>query len=277
MEDKKVKISELRKVPGIGNKTIEKIKKQIDVSEYISEYDKGMHLSKNTVYQGDCLELMNGIPDKSVDMILCDLPYGTTWAEWDSVIDFDKIWSQYNRVIKNKGAIVLFSNQPFTTRLINSNLTEYKYTWYWVKNSLGNYLNAKYQPLRKLEEINVFHNHKYYPQGVVPYNRVSYRGSSSKTTMQNYKNNWLQTHTGYPHNVLEFDLDKNKLHPTQKPVKLLEYLIKTYTKEGEVILDNCIGSGSTAVAAIKTNREYIGIELKEEYVNMANKRIENVK
>lgn len=223
------------------------------------------------LYNGDCLEIMKEIPDKSVDMILCDLPYGTTWAKWDSVIDFKFLWQEYNRVCK--GAIVLFSSEPFTTKLINSNIKNYKYTWYWIKNIKGNYLNAKRQPLRQLEEINIFNKHNYYPQGIRKTNKVSTRGSSAKTTMQNYSNVWIQENEGYPSNILFYNLDKDKLHPTQKPVELLEYLIKTYTNEGETVLDNCMGSGSTGVACLSTKRHFIGIELDNTYFETCKNRI----
>lgn len=223
---------------------------------------------------------MKKIDDKSIDMILCDLPYGTTWAKWDSIIDFDLLWKEYNRICK--GAIVLFSSQPFTTKLNNSNIKNYRYTWYWVKNIAGNYLNAKRQPLRKVEDINVFESiseisvfnkHNYSPQGLQDCDKISRRGSSAKTTMQNYDNEWHQTKTGYPTNVLTYPLDKEKLHPTQKPVALIEYLIKTYTSEGDLVLDNCIGSGTTAVGCINTNRNYIGFELDNAYYEIAKNRI----
>lgn len=225
------------------------------------------------LYQGDCLELMNGIRDKSVDMILADLPYGTTWAKWDNIIDFSQMWKEYERICK--GAVVLFSTQPFTTQLINSNIKNYKYTWYWIKNIKGNYLNAKRQPLRQLEEVNVFYKHSYYPQGLKEYNKMGRSGSGAKTTMTNYSNRWFQEKTGYPSNILYYDLDKDKYHPTQKPVDLLEYLVKTYTKECEVVLDNVMGSGSTGVACVNTNRKFIGIELDEDYYNIAKNRIFN--
>lgn len=226
---------------------------------------------------------MKKIEDKSIDMILCDLPYGTTWAKWDSIINFELLWQEYNRICK--GAIVLFSSQPFTTKLNNSNIKNYKYTWYWVKNIAGNYLNAKRQPLRKVEDINVFESiseisvfnkHIYNPQGLIDCDRIAKRGSSAKTTMQNYDNEWHQTKTGYPTNILIYPLDKEKLHPTQKPIALLEYLINTYTNEGELVLDNCMGSGSTAVACINTNRNFIGFEKDSSYYDLATKRIEEV-
>lgn len=275
MQEQYISLTDLRKVSGIGYKTIERIKTQLLQSElddnYKSQYNTNIKLDVNEIYQGDCLELMNGIPDKSVDMILCDLPYGTTWATWDKVINFNKLWKQYERICK--GAIVLFSSHIFSTQLISSNIDNYKYTWYWIKNNKGNYLNVKRQPMRQVEEINIFYNHNYFPQGLTSYNKVRSRGSSAKTTMENYSNTWHQENTGYPSDVLHYDLDTNKLHPTQKPVDLLEYLIKTYTNENEVILDNCIGSGSTVIAAINTSRNYIGIELDENYYNIAKNRI----
>jgi DNA modification methylase len=229
----------------------------------------------NEIYNVDCLVGMRDIPDKSVDMILCDLPYGTTWAKWDNVINFDLLWKEYNRIIKPNSAIVLFSSQPFTTKLIESNLKNFKYTWYWIKNIKGNYLNAKRQPLRQVEEINVFNKHNYYPQGLKKVNKIGRSGGGAKTTMQNYANEWFQENTGYPSNVLYYDLDKDKYHPTQKPVDLCEFLIKTYTDEGEIVLDNCMGSGTTAIAAINTNRNYIGFELEKEYYEIATKRIKD--
>ena len=142
------------------------------------------------LYNGDCLEVMDRLIKEGVkvDMILCDLPYGTTWAKWDKIIDFGKLWNQYNRMMKPNGVIVLFSSQPFTTKLIESNIKNYKYTWYWIKNIKGNYLNAKRQPLRQVEEINVFNKHNYYPQGLKEYNKIGKSGSGAKTTMCNYSN-----------------------------------------------------------------------------------------
>ena len=231
---------------------------------------------KYKLYQGDCLEIMKGIPDKSIDMILCDLPYGETWAKWDKHISFDDLWERYNKIIKDDCAIVLFSSQPFTTKLISSNIKNYKYTWYWIKNIKGNYLNAKRQPLRRLEEINVFNKHKYFPQGIEQCNKISKRGSNAKTTLNNYNTEWIQTTKKYPDNILYYDLDKDKYHPTQKPVGLLEYLIKTYTNENEVVLDCCMGSGSTGVAALNTNRRFVGIELDEKYFNIAVERLKDI-
>lgn len=218
---------------------------------------------------------MQEIPDKSIDLILCDLPYGTTWAKWDNCIDLKELWEQYNRICT--GAVVLFATQPFASKLVMSNLKNYKYSWYFSKNILGNYLNAKRQPLRCIEEICVFNKHKYNPQDIVSCDKKAKRGTAAKTTMQNYKNQWCQTKTNYPKNLLVYSLDKEKFHPTQKPVALLEYLIKTYTNPGDVVLDNCMGSGSTCVAAINTGRHYIGYEKEQKYFDIALDRIRATK
>ncbi|MGL5749456.1 MAG: DNA-methyltransferase [Paraclostridium sp.] len=228
------------------------------------------------LFNGDCLDVMdllieNGI---KVDTIICDLPYGTTWAKWDSIINFDELWSRYNKIIKDNGAIVLFSSQPFTTKLIASNIKDYKYTWYWIKNNKGNFLNAKRQPMRQLEEINVFKKHNYYPQGLtINESGVGRSGGCAKHTMTNYSKEWKQEFTGYPSNILHYDVVRKGLHPTEKPVDLLEYLVKTYTKEGDVVLDNCMGVGSTGVACENLNRKFIGIELDEKYFDIAVDRI----
>jgi site-specific DNA-methyltransferase (adenine-specific) len=225
------------------------------------------------LYLGDCLEIMKDIPNKSIDCIICDLPYGATWQKWDNIISFDEIWKHYNRIIRDNGAIVLFASQPFTTKLINSNIKNFKYVWYWIKNIKGNYLNAKRQPLRQVEEIAVFNKHNYFPQGLKEFNKMGRRGGGARINLQNYKDEWFQENTNYPSNILYYDLDKDKFHPTQKPVGLLEYLIKTYTNEGEVVLDNCMGSGSTGVACMNTNRKFIGIELDEKYFDISINRI----
>lgn len=229
----------------------------------------------NRVLHGDCLEWLPQIDDKSIDVVICDLPYGTTWAKWDKIIDFDFLWKEYNRIAK--GAVVLFSTQPFTTQLISSNIKNYKYTWYWKKNIVGNFLNAKRQPLRQMEEINVFNKHNYYPQGLQDYNKIAKRGSNNKITLDNYGTEWFQEKTNYPRNVLEFDLETKRYHPTQKPVSLLEFLIRTYTNEGDTVLDNTCGSGSTAVASIKSNRNFILMEKEWDYCEIANERIKQAK
>ena len=228
------------------------------------------------LWQGDCLELMKDIPDGSIDMILCDLPYGTTACKWDTVIPFEPLWEQYNRIIKENGAILLFGSQPFTTELNHSNLKMFRYEWVWVKNNSTGFQLANKRPLKKHELISVFYRKQptYNPQGLQIFGKVNRRSSSGDNWSELNSNSYVQQFTNYPTQLLEFAYDKDKLHPTQKPVALLEYLIKTYTKEGEIVLDNCMGSGSTGVACINTNRRFIGIELGEDYFDIAKKRIE---
>lgn len=223
------------------------------------------------LYLGDCLQIMKKISDKSIDFILADLPYGNTWQKWDEIIDFNLLWKEYNRI--SKGAVALFSSGHFTTKLIQSNIKEYKYSWYWIKNNKGNYLNAKYQPMRQVEMINLFNKHPYYPQGLKPLKSKRGRGGGAGITLQNYSNEWVQEKTGYPSDVLYYDLDKEKLHPTQKPVALLEYLIKTYTLKGQTVLDNTMGSGGTGLACKNLERKFIGIEQNERYFEIAKNRI----
>jgi site-specific DNA-methyltransferase (adenine-specific) len=236
----------------------------------------------------DCLEGMKLIGDASVDMVLCDLPYGTTVCAWDAVIPFDALWEQYRRIIKPYGAIVLTATQPFTTTLIASNMAWYKYCWVWEKNRVGGIFNAKNMPLKSHEDIAVFSSGTtangsdklmpYYPQGLIETNRVgSNRKRSGKDTIGNRPSRsgqYVQTATGYPRTVLRFDSECG-LHPTQKPVPLFEYLIRTYTNPGELVLDNCMGSGTTAIACINTGREYVGFELDSDYYGKAQERISN--
>ena len=226
--------------------------------------------------QGDCLELMKDISDKSIDLILCDLPYGTTQNKWDTVIPFDKLWAQYNRIIKDNGAILLFSQMPFGANLIMSNPKMFRYEWVWEKENSTGFLNAKKMPLKKHENILVFYKHlpTYNPQmreGFKPYTMESGKGSSNYGAYSSIHTENVGTR--YPIDIIKFNRDKEKLHPTQKPVALLEYLIKTYTNEGDTVLDNCMGSGSTGVACVNTNREFIGMELDEKYFNIAKERI----
>ena len=234
--------------------------------------------------KGDCLKLMNDIPDKSIDMILCDLPYGTTQNKWDSIIPLDKLWDQYCRVIKDNGAIVLFAQTPFDKVLGCSNLKMLKYEWIWEKTSATGHLNAKKMPMKAHENILVFYKKlpTYNPQKTTGHTPVH-----SYTKHQDDGSNYGKTLIGisgggsterYPRSVQVFKTDKQKeaLHPTQKPVDLLEYLIKTYTNEGETVLDNTMGSGSTGVAAVRTNRNFVGIELDDTYFEIANKRIKDV-
>ena len=227
--------------------------------------------------QGDCLELMKDIPDKSIDMILCDLPYGTTKNKWDSVIPLNKLWNKYERIIKDNGAIVLFSQMPFSAELVHSNLKLFKYEWIWQKDNGTGFLNAKKMPLKIHENILVFYKKLplYNPQmrtGFKPYKCKQGRHS---TNYGAYEQGHITESNGerYPIDIIKFKKDSG-LHPTQKPVELLEYLIKTYTNENETVLDNCMGSGSTGVACVNTNRNFIGYELDEHYFQIAKERLE---
>lgn len=233
------------------------------------------------LWHGDCLELMKDIPDKSVDMILCDPPYGTTACKWDSVIPFEPMWEQINRVIKPNGAVVLFGSEPFSSALRMSNIKNYKYDWVWKKQKPTNFYQVKWQPLKEHENISVFCSKKpfYTPQGTKSVNVKSGRKNKSSNLYSQYDGgDYIQTVGNYPRSILEFSTegDKNRLHPTQKPVALLEYLIRTYTLEGETVLDFTMGSGSTGVACVNANRKFIGIELDNKYFEIAKKRIEEI-
>lgn len=231
---------------------------------------------KTKLMQGDCLELMKNISDKSVDMILCDLPYGTTKNKWDSVIPFEPLWEQYNRVIKDNGAIVLFSQMPFTVDLVASNYKDFRYEWIWEKLTASGHLNANRMPMKKHENILAFYKKlpTYNPQFTEgkPY-VATYSTHSSNYGKQKDNITTINDGKRYPVDIIKFNNDRG-LHPTQKPVELLEYLIKTYTNEGETVLDNCMGSGSTGVACVNTNRNFIGIELDKGYFEIAKSRIE---
>ena len=224
---------------------------------------------------------MKNIPDKSVDMILCDLPYGTTRNKWDSIIPINKLWEAYERIIKENGAIVLFAQTPFDKALGASNLKMLKYEWIWKKENGTGFLNAKKMPLKNHENILVFYKKPptYNPQmrtGFKPYKCKQGHGSSNWNYDENFGGHITESNgERYPIDVIKFNRDKDKLHRTQKPVPLLEYLIKTYTNENELVLDNCMGSGSTGVACINTNRNFIGMELDENYFAIAKNRIEN--
>ena len=222
------------------------------------------------LYNADCLEQMNHIADGSVDAIICDPPYGTTACKWDNVIPFDLMWEQLNRVIKPNGAIVLFGSEPFSSTLRVSNLKDYKYDWVWQKRPV-NFLNAKKQPLRKTERISVFGGKIYNPQGLIYKPRINKRTNSTETNGLHGKSNKSE-YTNYPTDVLEY-IGERGLHPTQKPLKLMEYLIKTYTNEGELVLDFTMGSGTTGVACVNLNREFIGIEKDADIFNTAKSRI----
>lgn len=265
------------------------------------------------LYQGDCLEEMNQIADGSVDLILCDLPYGTTDRKgisdkgdnrvlsWDTVIPLDKLWEQYRRVLKPSGAVVLTADQPFTSQLVLSNLEWFKYEWIWKKRKVTGFLHANARPMKETEDILVFSpmgasggsvkvnkNMTYNPQGLIEkkvkkknnakrlgkfLHQPEHMGEGNKLLHETeYEQKW----TNYPSEIIEFGLDRNVIHPTQKPVALMEYLIKTYSNEGDIVLDNCMGSGTTGVACKKTNRNFIGIEKESEYFTQAKERIESV-
>ena len=247
--------------------------------------------NKINLYKGDCLEIMKDIPDKSVDMILSDLPYGITACKWDSVIPFEPLWEQYNRIVKDNSAIVLFATQPFTTKLIYSNINNYKYSWVWDKEVCGSFALAKIRPMVVTEDICVFSSTKkkvkYYPQmenadpktdrglnNGTTGSEVTFNGNSIAKSSSDYN-----IKLRYPKNIIKYSKfnaecnSSNRVHPTQKPVTILEYLIKTYTKEDEMVLDNCMGSGSTGIACLKTNRNFIGIEKDDKYFDIAYNRI----
>ena len=240
---------------------------------------------------GDCLVEMQNIPDKSVDAIICDPPYGTIACKWDVVIPFDKLWEQYNRIIKSNGVICLFGSEPFSSYLRMSDIKHYKYDWIWEKTTSTGFQHAKNMPLKNYEIISVFSNgsmgHKsllgdkrmvYNPQDIVRVNKISKntknKWGSIAGKRPSHKERFVTEFENYPTMILEFPIDKGVSHPTAKPVALIEYLIKTYSNEGDLILDNCMGSGSCGVAAVNANRRFIGIELDENYFNIAKQRID---
>ena len=247
----------------------------------------------NKIYNEDCLVGMDKIDDKSIDMILCDLPYGTTSANWDTIIPFEPLWIQYKRIIKDNGIIVLTSVQPFTSLLVVSNLKMFKYQWYWLKSRATGYLNAKKQPMRNVEDVCIFYS-----------NQPTYNPILTKKDTKNIRKNGLKNpknkkdtiygsqkicqinefreipiDMSYPNSTICIDCENNSktIHPTQKPVALFEYLIKTYTNENDLVLDNCIGSGTTAIACLNLKRNFIGFELDKNYFGVANERIINHK
>ena len=230
---------------------------------------------------GDCLELMKDIPDKSIDAIITDPPYGTTACKWDSVIPFDLMWKQLNRIIKPNGAIVLFGSEPFSSALRMSNIKNYKYDWIWQKNRGSNFATVKYMPMKEHEIISVFNKHNYYPimqkRAGGGADRVKYKINPS-TKAEIYgglvsKKSSICSELRVPSSIQKFNTEVGK-HPTQKPVALIEYLIKTYTNENETVLDFTMGSGTTGVACKNLNRKFIGIEMDDKYFEIAKKRIE---
>ena len=235
-------------------------------------------MSNINIQQGDCLELMQQIPNKSIDMILCDLPYGTTKNKWDNIIPLDALWEGYLRIIKDNGAIVLFADGIFTATLMMSNPKLWRYNLVWDKQRGCDFLNANIKPLKSHEDICVFYKHK------PTYNKQYWYSTPYKLIKNgSLSNNYGERGVAYtesadgrrnPLSILSFPRDGKKIHPTQKPVALLEYLIKTYTNEGDTVLDNCMGSGSTGVACINTNRNFIGMELDEKYFEIAKERLD---
>ena len=245
------------------------------------------NIEKCELLQGDCLELMKNIPDKAINMILCDLPYGQTKCEWDNPLPFEPLWEQYKRIIKPNGAIVLFCNGLFTVDLINSNRKMFKYKLIWKKNVPTGMSSAKYRPMKYYEEICVFAKDKttYNPimkervgVGKACYKYEHYCNPNNHINLEKQKKKYDPDFV-QPSDVLEFKVvpnRKGKLHSTQKPVELLEYLVKTYTNKGDTILDNAMGSGSTGIVCVKNNRNFIGIELDKGYFNIAKQRIDEV-
>ena len=233
------------------------------------------------IYNGDCLEVMKDIPSGSIDMVLADPPYGTTACKWDTVIPFEPMWEQLKRVIKKNGAIVMTASQPFTSALIMSNIKMFKYCWVWAKTRKTGFPNAKRQPLRNIEDVVVFYDKQatYNPQGITRIDKNIFRDKPKNDTVNAGENdgslcgNYIQEFTGYPNQVLQVKSTGNTIHPTQKPVALMEYLIKTYTNEGETVLDFTMGSGTTLLAAKNIGRKAIGIELDKAYCDIGVKRL----
>jgi site-specific DNA-methyltransferase (adenine-specific) len=247
------------------------------------------HVGQARLIEGECLEVMSELPSASVDMVLCDLPYGTTACKWDAVIPFEPLWEAYRRIAKPNAAIVLTASQPFTSALVMSNVDLFKYQWIWEKERPSNFFAAKFVPLNNTEDILVFSQGgcnngsknpmHYFPQGLVEIDRTVKNantggkiGAAHKTSLNDGRL-YHQTSTGYPKKTIKFNNDTTTVHPTQKPVALMEYLIKTYTRPGQVVLDNTMGSGTTGVACVNTGRRFIGIERDEAYFKVACERI----
>ena len=242
--------------------------------------------------KGDCLELMKEIPTGSIDAIITDPPYGTTACKWDSVIDFGLMWEQLNRIIKPNGAVVLFGSEPFSSALRMSNIKNYKYDWKWDKVRPSSFMNAKNAPMKKIEDILIFSTGTiangskrlmpYYPQGLKACGKIrppknnSVPNNSTIGKRPSRANSYKQEFTNYPNQLITFSFETKPQHPTQKPIALMEYLIKTYTNENETVLDFTMGSGSTGVACVNTNRNFIGIEQDENYFDIAQNRINKV-
>lgn len=230
-----------------------------------------------TLYNNDCLKILPTLPDHSIDMVLADLPYGTTRNRWDSIIPMDQLWGQYTRLLKVGGVVALFGDEPFSSKLRLSNPKWYRYDWYWTKNNATGFLNANRMPLKRVETISIFYPKLplYNPQkeiGYKPY--TSMTGSKTKNYGKFKRIETVNDGSRYPTNVLTFNKVSKTIHPTQKPVDLLEYLIKTYTNEGMTVLDNVMGSGSTGVACKNLNRNFIGIEKDPDYFKLAKERLD---
>ena len=237
----------------------------------------------------DCLEGMKQIPDASIDCIICDLPYGTTACAWDTIIPFDKLWAEYKRIRKPYAPILLFGSEPFSTMVRMSNLEEFRYDWIWVKSQAADFVHAKNRPMKNYEIISAFcqypMGHKsqlgdkrmpYNPQGLVPCHKVKNGKNKFGTNIgkrPSQVDEYVAEFTNYPKQIINFDCEPDGFHPTQKPVDLLRYLVLTYTNEGDTVLDNCMGSGTTAIACIKERRHFIGFELSKEYFDKAVRRI----
>ena len=245
---------------------------------------------------GDCLKEMQSIEDKSVNLILTDLPYGETRSKWDKILDFDKLWEHYLRVITDNGAIVLFGNEPFSSMLRQSQPNYYRYDWKWVKNRATGFANCNYRPMRAYEDIMVFSKANasaggksnsmiYNPQGLIEVNKTK-KNTANRKGLISYNNNnlgennslngdseYVQKYTNYPNNILYFDCEKKYVHPTQKPLELMKYLVLTYSNIGDMVLDSCMGSGTTGVACKELNRDFIGIEIDKKYFDIASERI----
>ena len=254
------------------------------------------------LYLGDCLDVMDELIDKcmEVDMILIDPPYDKTRGKWDIIIPLDEMWGRIDKLIKKEGAVCIFGNEPFSSMVRMSNIENYKYDWKWIKNRATGFANCNYRPMNKYEDIMVFSKSNastggknnamnYFPQGLTPINKTKKNTPKRHGLIQQDTNNvgknnilmqeteYIQKYTNYPNNILEFNCESKYIHPTQKPVDLLEYLIKTYTNEGDLVLDFTMGSGSTGVACLNTNRRFVGIELDEKYFNIAANRIKEIK
>lgn len=242
-------------------------------------------MSEVRLYLGDCLNIMNNIPDRSVDMVLCDLPYGTTSCSWDTIIPFEPLWEQYHRICKENAIIALFASQPFTSMLVMSNIKEFRHEWIWIKNRGSNFANTVREPMKEHEEILIFSKGKW------TYNKQMQERTGGGLDRAKYNVSWRTSSDNYrkfddrennqigelrvPSSWQKFNTETG-LHPTQKPVELCEYLIRTYSNVGDTILDNCMGSGTTGVACLHTDRNFIGIEKEEKYFNIASDRIKEV-